>query len=372
MITKFNSFTNEAIDQDFLVNNPNFYLSYKKDNQYLDDEKKADEFYKKLDYRDMECEKIENDDNYLKIKGLNVKVAIKDDVIHLFMRRFFAKVIFYLMFIKLKGRESYKFVCPYNLHQFINEIFSQIQYYGLYYFNPVMGYILFLTKDSKEYIEEIKHCKEDDIKITYYNNNVKGGREFFDIVEIKGSRTAEMFRKATYDDMYYEKVEGTNMLQLRFKKPEMDEFFGKYKFIFHLANDVQMENNLFGKKVGHRYHIGGNGLPPRLKGLGLGYKAYKKLIYTVGYICSNSSLSHAARSLYSKLVKDPDFYTVVVTSTHPMLNKVLIIDKNFKQIPELMKLVQEQEKLDLKKDKKFNTKYTYDKELTPYLSIFKK
>lgn len=69
-------------------------------------------------------------------------------------------------------------------------------------------------------------------------------------------------------------------------------------------------------------------------------------------------------------MKDPDFYTVVVTSSHPQFNKVMIIDKNFKQIPELMKLVQEHENAEKKldRDNRLKIKYTYDKELTPYLS----
>lgn len=58
-----------------------------------------------------------------------------------------------------------------------------------------------------------------------------------------------------------------------------------------------------------------DGLPLIYRGLGLGYKIYKALIFEKGYACSYQDASTRAQNVWSKLIKDRDFYSVVMNNT---------------------------------------------------------
>jgi len=75
------------------------------------------------------------------------------------------------------------------------------------------------------------------------------------------------------------------------------------------------------EKPGHRIHIN-YGIPPYLRGLGLGYSIYKNFIKYIGWGYSKGDAKINAKLIWKKLLIDPDFY--IISSP----NKILAIDKN--------------------------------------------
>lgn len=78
---------------------------------------------------------------------------------------------------------------------------------------------------------------------------------------------------------------------------------------------------------------------------------------------NEAKVSSKAVNIYSKLINDDDFYTIIdkgsskdVKWSERTRARIMIIDKNYKYIPELIKLVKERES-------KEKATYDYDKEL---------
>ena len=72
-----------------------------------------------------------------------------------------------------------------------------------------------------------------------------------------------------------------------------------------------------------------DGIPPELRGIGLGYIIYKEFIKYIGYASSLDSASLSAQNVWYKLAQDSDFYTVIIKS-NKSLNAILVIYKNIK------------------------------------------
>lgn len=66
------------------------------------------------------------------------------------------------------------------------------------------------------------------------------------------------------------------------------------------------------------------GIPPESKGTGLGLTIYKQFIKFLGYGSSNVIAKIAAKKLWSKIIKDQDFISLLTDQS------VLVFDKNFK------------------------------------------
>jgi hypothetical protein len=66
------------------------------------------------------------------------------------------------------------------------------------------------------------------------------------------------------------------------------------------------------------------GIPPQSKGTGLGLTIYKQFIKYLGYASSNVIAKIAAKKLWSKIIKDPDFISLLTDQS------VLVFDKNYK------------------------------------------
>lgn len=74
--------------------------------------------------------------------------------------------------------------------------------------------------------------------------------------------------------------------------------------------------------------IHSRGLIPELRGIGLGYQAYKKLIKHLGYASTDSDATKFARNIWKKIASDPEFYCII--KYHNYANgRMLAIDKNF-------------------------------------------
>jgi hypothetical protein len=66
------------------------------------------------------------------------------------------------------------------------------------------------------------------------------------------------------------------------------------------------------------------GIPPESKGTGLGLTIYKQFIKFLGYASSNVVAKIAAKKLWSKIVKDDNFISMMTDQS------VLVFDKNYK------------------------------------------
>jgi len=351
----------EKVQADFFQKNPDFYLK----NKVKDAEKiELELLLKKIQIKDI---KIKIDGDYILFPQFGDIFMMKhEDYIIVRKNPYLWKLI--LSYIFKSEKNNYNFLSSDgDIGEFINDIFKNISnYYGLYYKGDY-EFILFLTKSKNEYSEKIKFCKERNIKIIYYNNNVKGGRDFFDIDKIKKMDYINKFKKVKEDDIFLKKIGDDNHISyvLYFKDENLNELYFKlarYRLSFDSASKSQTEEDLFGDKIGHRFHLR-TGLPDSLKGIGLGYKIYRILVKTVGYICSNSQTTQDARNIYNKLINDSDFYSIVDNVEKDLMyknvhirSKVMIIDKNYKYINKLMELVKKREKFE-------NGKYIYDKEL---------
>lgn len=368
-IYRYEEFLTELVQSDFFQKNSDFYLNKKKDDDYEYDDygaKKIEDLLKTIDVKDIEIELIEEDEHDI-VKFPQIDLAFQVEKTH--QKRIVAYLnILYvwkliLAFLIKFHKKQYDFICSREFEQEeINNIFKNIKnYFGLYYKTGHYTFGLFLTEDKNEYIDRIKYCKENKIKILYYNNNVQGGREFFNIGKMESINNANLFKPVKIEDIRFEESmigQKGKIYFLFFNDQKMDSLYLKMckneRLCFISAREAQMDEQLFGNDIGHRYHMA-VGLPDSLKGIGLGYKLYKVFVKTVGYICSNQQTSNLAKNIYRKFLSDPDFYTIINTN-YNMNQKVIIIDKNYQNIKTLLSLVK-------KREKKEKNNYVYDKDL---------
>ena len=75
--------------------------------------------------------------------------------------------------------------------------------------------------------------------------------------------------------------------------------------------------------------IHSRGLIPELRGIGLGYQVYKKMIKQLGYASTDSYASNFARNIWKKIASDPDFYCIIKYYNQSN-GRLLAIDKKYK------------------------------------------
>jgi hypothetical protein len=392
----YKDFLNELVQQDFFQKNPGFYLNKGKpaeEGSFDESREKIENLLKniKVDDIEVDIEKIPEHGEELRNGSflpppeyININLNYSPEpklagrykqndsyfryyynknTLSMYKEKYMYKLI--LAVIKKLNLTNYSFLCSRDWRENINEIFKNIVFYGLYFkHKDDYYYELYLTKNTQEYVDKIKYCRKKKLKIIYYNNNVKGGRDLFDFEGMKNQDLSNRFKKISDSDIYFKKDENSYTYRPHFKNKQLDNFFfklsGKSRLSLGLTGDAQMEGNLFGKKVGHRYHMSG-GLPDSLKNIGLGYKLYKSFIKFVGYLCSNTQTSTSVRNVYNKLLQDKDFYTIIDNDGYN--GKIMLIDKNYKDIPTLIQLVKEREAKERKR-------FIYDKELNQYLYDF--
>ena len=101
----------------------------------------------------------------------------------------------------------------------------------------------------------------------------------------------------------------------------------------------ELLNNIYINNEGYptnRIHFGG-GVGRFLEGTGLGYLIYQQFIKYLGYGSSMTNASNKAQVVWSKLAKDPDFYSfiIVVLFERVLLNKIRK-ENNIYQIIKIM------------------------------------
>jgi hypothetical protein len=366
MILNYGEFLTEMVQKDFFEKNPGFYLNKDKEDE---DKSKSLEILKKMNYQDIQV-KINKDakTHTVEFPQFNESFILYEEIIDIRRVPYLWKFI--LVTIRKLNLNEYLFKSWFDFKENINEIFKNLNdFYGLYYQHGHNN-ILFITKDGKNYSAKIKHCKSNNIKIIYYNANIKGGREFFDIDQIKKEEHIQKFKNVSVNDLYFKELSYYNnsSYTLHFRDESLDnkyfEISKGYRLDFIPSNKIQTEENLFGSNIGHRFHIG-TGLPESLKGIGLGYKIYKALVKRIGYLTSNMQTSQGARGIYRKLLQDQDFYHIIDNDSYAnkrekdpvSYQKIIVIDKNYEKISELLNQIKEFEK-------KNNLKLEYDKRLS--------
>lgn len=66
---------------------------------------------------------------------------------------------------------------------------------------------------------------------------------------------------------------------------------------------------------GHLNRIHTTGIPPELRGIGLGYIIYKEFIKEIGWASSNETASNLAVNVWSKIISDNDFIPIVIKTS---------------------------------------------------------
>jgi hypothetical protein len=94
------------------------------------------------------------------------------------------------------------------------------------------------------------------------------------------------------------------IINIRFKNPILD-IFKKYEIdVLSSKTYFSIEDRL------NRLHFL-RGIDPQLRGTGLAELIYRELINYVGWVTSNADAKPGVKILWSKLAKDPNYYTVV-------------------------------------------------------------
>ena len=125
------------------------------------------------------------------------------------------------------------------------------------------------------------------VRRTYAEVAVELTRAFKNIV-----RTDITMENPNNSRKYYPKLPAPIVALLREVK-QLDEArtkndFGRWRDIYPTSNDaIYFETN--GPDSFQRSHFPNDGIPPALRGTGLGYKLYRTLLKYAGYISSNSS-----------------------------------------------------------------------------------
>jgi hypothetical protein len=119
-----------------------------------------------------------------------------------------------------------------------------------------------------------------------------------------------------------ESSDGEELYQVIFT----DEIVKKYPFLGDYTKEEHDKRYLTISKVkyhNNRLHFV-PGIPPESKGTGLGLTIYKQFIKFLGYGSSNVVAKIAAKKLWSKIIKDEDFISLLTDQS------VLVFDKNYK------------------------------------------
>ena len=105
-----------------------------------------------------------------------------------------------------------------------------------------------------------------------------------------------------------------------------DNIVKKYPFLGDYTKEEHDKRYLTISKVkfhNNRLHFV-PGIPPESKGTGLGLTIYKQFIKILGYGSSNVVAKVAAKKLWSKIIKDEDFISLLTDQS------ILVFDKNYK------------------------------------------
>lgn len=99
--------------------------------------------------------------------------------------------------------------------------------------------------------------------------------------------------------------------------------------------------------------IHSQGLPMKLRGLGLGYAAYKKMIELKGFASSYEDASTLASNIWKKIANDPDFYLIIKEYEKHSADRLLVIHKDYKgDINKLVNNFIKKDKYTIKVDEK--------------------
>lgn len=121
----------------------------------------------------------------------------------------------------------------------------------------------------------------------------------------------------------FKEEEGEDLYRVIFP----NEVVKKYPFLGDYTKETEHEKQYLVisrvKYHNNRLHFV-PGIPPESKGTGLGLSIYKQFIKFLGYGSSNVIAKIAAKKLWSKIIKDQDFISLLTDQS------VLVFDKNFK------------------------------------------
>lgn len=214
----------------------------------------------------------------------------------------------------------------------------------------------------------------DEDLTTFKNilNNIKDYKKVSNylnekILELKNevSNMKIKFKKFKYtDNMIYTKllysVDSDSIIkdiERILRKSEEDESYSKYFNIIYPDGeeksfdlDIEIETNNM-----NRIHVP-EGLPYILKGLGLGKRIYKKLIYELGFL-STTSIDRSIDSLFvwESLRKDVEIYTFVFNERILCVSPELNFEKIEKNLSEFYENVNDNDTVILDND--FQNKY---------------
>lgn len=139
----------------------------------------------------------------------------------------------------------------------------------------------YLVKNIKELEKKKKHyqdIKNDDIKTIIYSID--------------------------YNDIILEKELSRSYTIYYCSHPKINDGLRFMNIYVYNDKDISDENSF------NRIHLG-LGLSINVRGTGLGYKAYKRVIKEEGFARSSEySTNVYSRNVWSKLIKDPDFYVM--------------------------------------------------------------
>lgn len=378
-IFNFKDFLNEWIQDEYFTKHPDFYISKNiEDSKKLkqaNKEEKGRESLLSKQLRDVNINDITfiSDDydiyTYFKIKTNKIyfvktpeflnKCAFgisKIDEIQFVHPKltsdYYYKIV--LAFLNFYEKESYNFIhIDINL---VNELLKIGEYYGIYYSymdeDNIKTYMLYLTKNETLYKEEISELLDEDVKIIYNNNKVKG-KEVFDYDTIEINKIRNKLKLIDYTDITFGCVKegsfGVLFYYPIFNDKELNSEIDKYKIISHsLFYDEGKKKLPYFGHLKNRFHC--SGINKVLRGIGLGYKLYKAFIKYQGYIISDENTTIDARNVYYKLLHDDDIYHIIDSKN----NKVMLIWKDNPKLEQILRIVREYESTN-------NLNFDYDK-----------
>lgn len=375
-IFNFNDFINEWIQDDYFTKHPEFYISKniensKKLKQYnKEDDEKESLLYKKL--KDVNFNTIEFssiNDLYLNKNICVIQPKILNDFMFIISKLDEIKPVYpswignyayrvILSFIDYYKKESYNFKDIEN--DTVNDLMKIGEYYGIYYSyidDSKKHTMLYITKNEDLYKDEISELLQEDVKIIYNNNKIKG-KELFDYDTIEINKIKNKLKVIDYTDVSFESNTGlydVTYYTPKFNDTKLNDEIEKYKLISKslFYNEVKSKKEYFGH-LKNRFHC--NPISEYIRGIGIGYKLYKAFIKYQGYTISDEDTTIDARNVYFKLLHDDDIYHIIDSEN----NKVMLIWKDNKKLEQILRIVRQYE---LSNELKFD----YDKKIEKYL-----
>ena len=381
-VKSFMDYMTEKIQDEYFEENPDFYLTkniedMKKEKEQKKSNTSEEEYIKTIKKIKVEDITVDYED---KLKSYDLKVGDQRILLRNYPEGltfgFIPNTEYNYKLIKAVLNNSSESSTSFARvpKEIINPLFKHIDdYYGVYYYDGHhRDMILFLTKSKRDFSAKLKEIKKnDDWKIFYLNNKVKG-KELTDYQEIKTNHLRNKLRDISYKDIVFEKTENGYGYKYKFKDKELNNELAQ----LGLTNSGFFIKEGHGRKVyfGHlknRFHVG-QGLPEAFKGIGLGYKLYKAFLKHNGYYVSDEQTSTGARKMYYYLLKDDNVLHVIDKedkdpnqgSFGQDTQKVLLVWKDHPKLEKLMRIVR-------KHELKSGRKYKYDKELLKYIENVK-